>query len=309
MDGLTAVNAPPAAAGWQQTSCDRQSLLHSANAGLIVERVARARSGCGARARAAARRAAERVNGSGVAGATAFVYDEVGGARDRIHWLIHLASFADYERLLYGGDGDVLGEHVQGGSEPWQSLFCEGSVRETFLLPHRWGAHGSATEEMAKDPSVSPIVPGERLPRFAVTPAGEQTSVAAARDMNTATAGVVMHRVADFDYQFRAEARVFACVVAENVNLNMDGVASVFLYEEPFGPMDRVHWLIHMRSLAVYYLLMGLDARVDPDAPRATFAKEWISAERGGGSWERMLVQGSVRDSALAPQRWGPPVA
>jgi hypothetical protein len=26
--------------------------------------------------------------------------------------------------------------------------------------------------------------------------------------------------------------------------------------------------------------------------------------DKGGGSWDRMLVQGSVRDLALLPSRW-----
>jgi hypothetical protein len=66
--------------------------------------------------------------------------------------------------------------------------------------------------------------------------------------------------------------------------------------------MDRLHWYIHMKSMSVYYLLMGLDASPDPSAPRATFIQDWISMEKGGGSWERMLIQGSVKDVALCPQ-------
>lgn len=68
--------------------------------------------------------------------------------------------------------------------------------------------------------------------------------------------------------------------------------------------MDRVHVMIHMRSLDVYYLLMRLDARTDPDAPRANYLAQWISMEKGGGSWDRIIVQGSTVDSAITPQVW-----
>jgi uncharacterized protein DUF6039 len=49
---------------------------------------------------------------------------------------------------------------------------------------------------------------------------------------------------------------------------------------------------------------MGLRA-VTGAASREVFTRQWIPAEKGGGSWERMFVPGSLRDLALTPQHWG----
>jgi hypothetical protein len=291
----------------QQTSVPADKLLHSANAGVIIDRIARIRNGQGSRARAAVRELTEYVNTTFIGHASAFVYEETFGARDLLHILVHLRSFGDYEPLLRSaGDGadfrgGVLGG--QGRADLWNDMFAEGSVHDLVMQPHRWGMHGSLTDEMVRDPGVSPIAPdGGPVPRFDVTPAQAQTSLPAEQLLHTANSAIVIRRTADFDYQFRAEARVFARTIAETVNLNMAGLATVLFYEEDFGRMDRVHWYIHLKSLDVYYLLMGLDARVDPGAPRASYIQDWISPDKGGGSWEKMLIQGSVRDLALTPQ-------
>jgi hypothetical protein len=300
----TATFAAPTAQ--QQTSLHPDRVLHSANAGAIVERVAQVRAGLGSEARRFSREMAESINSEHAGVATVFLYEETFGTKDRLHWLLHLRSIDDYETLLRGGGGPDLRNGVfgSGWGEAWQELFVEGGTRETLLLPHRWGMFGTATEAMAKDPSTSPNAPGEEPARFIVAPAQEQTSLARDRIVHSANAGVVMSRVIDFTYAFRAEARVFARTAAENVNLNMDGLASAFVYEEAFGQMDRIHFLIHMRSLRVFPLLMGLDARTDAGAPRTTYIQDWVSMEKGGGSWDRMTVQGSTQDCALTPQHW-----
>jgi len=273
----------------QQTAVPPDELLHSGNATVIVERIAQVRNGSGTAARDALREACEHVNAKLVGRASAFVYEEAFGVRDRLHILVHLASFEDYPAL------PLLGNQLRGG---WDELFVAGSVHDVVMQPHRWGMHGSLTEQMAADPTVSPLGDSGT---FVVTPAQAQTAVPPEKILHTANSGVVMRRTADFNYEFRNEARVFARTIAETVNLNAAGIATVFLYEEDFGRMDRVHWYIHMRSWADYYVLMGLDARTDPDAPRASYIQDWISMDKGGGSWERMLIQGSVRDVGLTP--------
>ncbi|KJK59194.1 DUF6039 family protein [Saccharothrix sp. ST-888] len=286
-----------------------ESVLHSASAGVIVERVGQIAPGRADAARAVARELAEYINTKHGQLATAFVYEETFGTKDRLHWLLHFRSLTDYEALLHLGGPTDLRNGVFGGAvaerhgDAWNEAFVPGSVQETVLLPHRWGIFGTATEAMAQDPAMSPISDGTP-PRFLVQPAQQQTSTPPERTLNTATAGVIMRRTVDFNYAFRAEARVFARTIAETVNLNADGQATVLLFEEPFGPMDRVHFLIHMKSLGSLYTLMGLDARTDPQAPRAGYIQDWISADKGGGSWDRIIVQGSTRDSALTPQLW-----
>lgn len=296
---------PPETAA-RQTTAEPGSILHSANAGLIVERTAQIRGGAGAEAREASRRMTEHINAKYAGTATVFAFEESFGRRDRLHWLLHMRSLDDYVTLLAGeGDGDQRnGVFAAPDAGNWDQLFVEGSVEDTVMHPHRWGIHGTMTEAMAGDPSVSPNVLTAEGPRFIITPAQAQTTQRPEDTVHSANAGVIMRRTADFDYSFRDEARVFARTIAENVNLSMAGLASVFLYEEDFGRMDRIHWLIHMKSMSVYYLLMGLDARTDPDAPRASYIQDWISMDKGGGSWDRILVQGSVRDLALTPQHW-----
>jgi hypothetical protein len=302
------LSRPVAFTAQQQTSVPAESLLTSANAGVIIERTADIRSGYGTRARASVHEACERLNTQFTGHTTALVFEEAFGLRDRLHIILHLRSLDDYETLLYSGGSDAdLRNGVFGGhphdADLWDTMFAAGSVRDLVMQPHCWGMHGTLTEEMIKDPSVSPVEDDPSGPgRFAVKPAQDQTSLAPADILHTGNSGIVVRRTADFDYEFRNEARVFARAIGETVNLNMKGLATLFLYEEDFGSMDRLHWYIQMKSMSVYYLLMGLDASADPDAPRATFIQDWISLEKGGGSWERMLIQGSVRDVALTPQ-------
>lgn len=279
-------------------------VLHTANAGTIVHRTAQIRGGLGGAARKASRDMMEYFNAKHIGVATVLAYEETFGVRDRLHWLVHLRSLADYAAVAVAEGPGIGGILTNPRLIDWDRYFVEGSVSDTVVHPHRWGMHGTMTEAMAADPSVSPNEPGPYGPRFVITPALAQTAQPADQIMHSANSGVIMRRTADFNYGFRDEARVFARTIGENVNLCMGGHASVFLYEEDFGRMDRVHWLIHMRSMDEYYVLMGLDARTDQDAPRASYLQDWIAMDKGGGSWDRMLVQGSVRDMALSPQQW-----
>ncbi|MFG2500681.1 DUF6039 family protein [Streptomyces sp. NPDC048441] len=286
-----------------------EEFLHSASAGALVWRKAQLASGDSAAARRAIREQADHINAKHSDLATVFVYEDTFGTRDRIHWLLHLNSLADYPALVRMGpggapDGPSNGVLGRAQARNWPELFLPGSVSETVLLPHRWGMFGTATEAMAQDPSVSPVVPEGAQMRFEVEPAQAQTSLPDELTVHSGNAGVIMHRAAEATYEFRAEARVFARTVAENNNLSMNGHSSVFLYEEAFGHMDRLHMLIHMRSLDTFYLMMGLDARTDADAPRASYIQDWISMDKGGGAWDRIMVQGSTHDTLLTPADW-----
>ncbi|MER6265404.1 DUF6039 family protein, partial [Streptomyces sp900105245] len=287
-------SVPPAR---HQTAQPADKILHSANAGVVVERVAQIAGGQGDTARRMAREAAEFVNAKHPGLATVFVYEETFGVKDRLHWLIHFRSLEDYERLLHMGGARDFRDGVLGGyvahhqADDWQAAFVPGSVRETMMLPHRWGIFGTATRTMAQDPSMSPLAADRDEPWFEVLPAQHQTSVAADGLLNTATAGVVMHRVVDFSYKYRAEARLFARTVAENTNLNSGGDATALVFEELFGTMERMHFLIHMKTLGTMYKLMGIDARTDPEAPRK-------SLPSGGFAKDAVEVEGYVRGFA-----------
>lgn len=267
------------------------SVLHTANAGLVVHRSAQIASGMSSAARRACATLIKRFNAEHPGVASACAYEEMFGVQDRLHWLIHLRSLEDYATTPRFGSDD--------------GWFVPGSMRDTVMQPHRWGMHGTLTDTMVEsitnDPASGPNVAGPDGPLFVVTPAAAQTAQQPNEILHSINSGMILRRTADFDYSYRDEARVFARTIAENVNIAAAGQASAFLYEEDFGRMDRVHWLIHLRSVSVYYLLMGLDARTEPDAPRASYLRDWIDLSKGGGGWDRMLVQGSVRDLALLP--------
>ncbi|WP_462185995.1 DUF6039 family protein, partial [Frankia sp. CcWB2] len=229
----------------------------------------------------------------------------------RVHWLIHLRSLEDYDALVHLGGASDLRDGVLGGyvahqrARDWGAAFVPGSVEEHMMFPQRWGMFGTATEAMAKDPSLSPLKADSPVPWFEVLGAAHQTAQDPDRILTTASAGVIMHRVIDFSYQFRAEARLFARTVAENMNLNATGHATALVFEELFGPMERVHFFIHMKHLSSMYVLMGIDARTDPTAPRAAYMRDWVSPERGAGGWDRIIREGGGRAHALTAQQWG----
>ena len=77
----------------------------------------------------------------------------------------------------------------------------------------------------------------------------------------------------------------------------------MFVYEEAFGCADRLHWLIHLKSITSYYRLLELHVR--NEKVRDLYFEEKISPEKGGGTWAKMFVPGSMVDVALTPQHWG----
>lgn len=269
--------------------------LHSANSGIVVERVGQLRAESSAAGRRHAREAAERVN-AGPSGAYVSIFEETFGTEDRLHWLIHLESLDAYDDLAAA----VTGEGAPPGG--WERMFVDGSLHQTVLMPQSFGMYGTASQR----PDTVVKVEGEAVERFLVPTAAQQTDQDSSTMLHSGNCGLLMHRVGELHYEFRAEGRQFARALAEIWNRSLAGEATIFLYEEVFGRSDQIHWLIHLKSLSTYYHLMGFRARVDPEA-REIFTKQWIPAEKGGGGWERMFVQGSLRDLALTPLR--PPAA
>lgn len=259
--------------------------LDSATAGVVVMRAAQLRAEHAVEGRGYAREFAEHVNRTHGGLATAMVYEETFGTRDRVHWLIHVESFDAHDKLQLRDTGES------------SRLFVDGSVRETVLMPQSFGMYGTATER----PDTVVTVDGATVERFMVPTAAHQSSQPAADLLHSGNCGILLHRTGELRYEFRAEGRQFARALAEGWNSSLAGHATIFLYEEVFGLSDRIHWFVHLRALADYYHLMGLRARVDP-AAREIFTRQWIPADKGGGGWERMFVQGSLRDLALSPR-------
>ncbi|MFJ8189379.1 DUF6039 family protein [Streptomyces sp. NPDC096094] len=70
--------------------------------------------------------------------------------------------------------------------------------------------------------------------------------------------------------------------MADAINAKQGGEVSVLLYEEAFGTSDRIHWLIHMKSLASYYSLIDMRAWMEDDV-RDVYSKERIAPENARG--------------------------
>jgi hypothetical protein len=295
---------PPAQ---HQTSLPPGDLLHSANAGVVVERVGQVRSEYRNEARMFVRELCEHVNTKQVGVATAFVYEETFGVEDRLHILIHLKSLDSYYPMIEMGDRDrayresVTKERVETatGGAAWDRLFVDGSMRETVMIPQFWGMYGTRVDDKVEKQTQIYRTGGS----VAVPPAREQTTQTDDQVLHSANAGVVMHRSAQIRYNFRSEARQFGREVAESINTNLAGEASVFVYEEAFGAADRLHWLIHLKDLTVYQRLLEIHVR--NEAVREIYFRDRIAPEKGGGTWARMFTEASMVDVAMTPHHWG----
>jgi len=290
-----------------QTSGSPADLLDTSTAGVVVERVAQVRAEFRNEARVFSRELAEHINKSQAGTATVFVYEETFGTKDRIHFLIQLKSLASYYPMVLMGDQDAayresiargrVQEDKGGGA--WDRLFVDGSMQETVLLPQFWGMYGTTVDgTLEKQSTVYTDHTVDNVP-----PAWQQTKQPREMHLHSGNAGIVMHRSAQIDYNFRSEARKFGRDVADSINDNMAGDCTVFVYEEAFGMADRLHWMIHMKDLTAYQRLLELHVR--NEAVRNLYFEERLPAEKGGGTWARMFVPATMNDVALTPHHWG----
>src|SRR5206468_10574680 len=135
----------------------------------------------------------------------------------------------------------------------------------------------------------------------ALPPGRGQSGLLLGKSLHSGNAGILMHRTGQLASEYRSEARQFGRVVAESINRNLPGECTVFVYEEAFGQADRLHWLIHVKDLTTYLSLLQLHVR-DEEVRDINF-RERIAPEKGGGTWARLFIDGSMGDVALTPQR------
>jgi hypothetical protein len=288
-----------------QSKLSPERLLNSATAGVIVERVGQLRNGLRSEGRQFAREVGDYINRKFEGIATVFLYEETFGTKDRIHWLIHMRSLTDYEALVRMGTNDdefrsiISGNQVpaEKGGGGWDKMFLDASLHETVLLPQFWGMYGTAAAKQAEVPEVT----GDDF--LGVPPAHRQCSLPLSAVLHSGNSGIVLHRSAQVRYEFRSEARQFAREISNSINERQKGEVTVFVYEEAFGHADRIHWLIHLKSMASFYAMLKMHAVNEEE--RHLYVRETISADRGGGNWSRMIVDGSMVDCALTPQHWG----
>ncbi|MCQ6552218.1 DUF6039 family protein [Streptomyces sp. C10-9-1] len=139
----------------------------------------------------------------------------------------------------------------------------------------------------------------EQVPGSFGPPAAVQVAHPPEELLHTGNAGLVIHRVGQVCYPYRAEARSFARDLQFFTNKALHPYATTLLYEELFGVRDRLHWLIHMRAPNDYARLLEM---VDHNAEFQQVASGDRMPERGGGNWERMFVQGSFQERVIVPQ-------
>ncbi|MEM7160684.1 MAG: DUF6039 family protein [Myxococcota bacterium] len=289
----------------QQTEVAPSDLLNSANCGVIVERVADIKSEMRSEGRTFARNLATYINETQKGIASVFVYEETFGKKDRIHWMIHMRSLRDYERMLTMGTHDekyrniftqqVIPEHKGGGT--WDRIFIDGSMRESVIMPQFWGMYGTAATLRDGRPSMF-----EEGLETVLPAAHHQCDLPQEKILHSGNCGAIIHRSAQLAYEFRSEGRQFAREALDAIN-EKGGEVTGFLYEEAFGEADRIHWLLHMKSVSSYYWLIRMHAM--EEKVRDIFFRDRIPAERGGGNWSRMFVPGSMVDVCLTPQHWG----
>ncbi|MFB6888402.1 DUF6039 family protein [Kitasatospora sp. NPDC056327] len=139
----------------------------------------------------------------------------------------------------------------------------------------------------------------ERRSRI-VPPASHQAEPAAPESLlHSGNSGAMVRKSGQLRSEFRNEGRMFAREVAKHVNSQQAGRASAFVYEESFGYEDRIHFLIHLDALDVYYDLVEMGDR--DRAFRESIAKERVGEDTGGGAWDRLFVDGSVHSTVLLP--------
>lgn len=117
--------------------------------------------------------------------------------------------------------------------------------------------------------------------------------------LHSLNAGMLIHRVAQVNYDYLPEARTFALELQGYMNGKLTPDATVLVYEEILGGHGKMHWLLHMKTPADYGRLLHL---VDHDKAFQEIYQGDRLPKRGGGNWERIFVQGSFREQVMVPQ-------
>lgn len=276
-----------------QSSMPADKVLHSGNAGFIVARTAQVKAEFRAEGHTYATDIARYMNAVDLNGASFLFFEEVFGRHDLVHCLVHFKSPVDFALTVHLVDhdprmndlleGDRFGSTDDRGN--WGRIVEESSMRERILVPQHGGGHHEDNEHHEDDTWVEPAH------RQCVQPIEDQ--------LHTANAPLVVHRTAQARHEFRNEARNFGFAWQDRINEHLVGRLTCYLYEETFGQMDRLHWLIHFRSIEDWFALRRL---AEHDAQVAqVFTRDFIPTDKGGGNWARTFVPGTTTDVLLAP--------
>lgn len=138
---------------------------------------------------------------------------------------------------------------------------------------------------------------------FVLPTAGEQTSLAGDALLHSGSAGVIVERVGQLRAEFRSEGRQFARELSEYLNTRYADIISVFVYEETFGTKDRLHWLMHIKSLHAYEDLIRMGTQ--DTGWRDIIMRRRVPEELGGGTWDRLFHDGALKETVLIPSAFG----
>lgn len=273
----------------QQSSLPLERVLHSTNSGFILHRVGQMAYEFAAEGRRFSVDLLRYINESQEGVATSFAYEEVFGARDVMHWFIHLKSPQDYRILLNMVDHDLEFRRISDedrlphkGGGNWDRMFTPRSLHEDVLVPQHGMDHGE-----------------EEYETF-VPPARSQLSQPPELQLNTATAGAILMRTADVRYEYREEGRMYLAHWQHFVNERLAGKVTATLYEQTWGQQDHLFQLIHLRSADEYHELAELERGKEMRAE--VFGRRRLHESKGGGTWDRLFLPGSMRDTLLLPQ-------
>ncbi|THA24105.1 hypothetical protein E4198_04560 [Streptomyces sp. RKND-216] len=117
--------------------------------------------------------------------------------------------------------------------------------------------------------------------------------------LHSGNAGLIIHRAGQLRHEFRAEGRAFASDLVSYLNKPVAGVATIMVFEEILGDVDRLHWLIHMKMPNDYRRFLHV---ADHDASFKEITEGDRLPQRDGGNWERMYVEGSFQERVYVPQ-------
>lgn len=293
---MTATTAAATPRAQDQTSLAPEKLLHSGNSGMVIYRVGQLNYEFAREGRGFSVDLLGYLNDKQQGVATTFCYEEVFGVKDRLHWLIHMRSPNEYQKLLEMVDHDeefqdisVVDRLPEKGHGNWEKIFAESSMHERILCPQHGLQHH---HDEPQDP--------QEAANF-VTSARHQTEQPFGTQLNSANAGAVVVRTATVKYEFRKEGRLYAFDWQEHVNRELAGDVTVLLFEETFGRQDRIYSLIHLRDLDAYGALADLDR--SPSTDERIHRKQRVHESKGGGTWERLFVPSTIHDTLLLPQR------
>lgn len=266
-------------------------IITSLSAGLIIHRVGQVNFGFADEARSFARDLQRYMNGRLSSDATTLVYEEVLGNHGRMHWLVHMKTPSDYGRLLQMADHDKAFQEIyQGDRLPergggnWERIFAQGSFRENVMAPQ----HGFAKEALDE------LDTGRFVP-----PARHQLRPTGVPPLDSSTAGAIILRTVQARYESRDLARFFLYEWQTCVNKAAPGVVTSAMFEEIWGSQDKLHLILHLRTLDDYERLLQLE--IQDAGLKELMARPRVTIGGRPIGWGGLFQDASMTDAVLLP--------